>query len=194
MEKFKFGLKKFGVVVGLCFMVTSTAKAALRVHLYDTKNFTAKERAKLNEAILYIETIINGPEFRERVLNHTYQGQKQFVQNGGQTNEQVYETIMAGAEKYPVATEADQEIDMELEMYVPKWYQSRSVLGYTYQNTRKVWINRYFFSSADANEIAGNFIHEWTHKLGFEHDYKSTSRRPFSVPYAIGYMIRDLGN
>ena len=30
------------------------------------------------------------------------------------------------------------------------------------------------------------------HKLGFEHDFKATARRPQSVPYALGELIESL--
>ena len=126
-------------------------------------------------------------EFRDRILNHTYQGVKQFVDSNGLTNEQIYEKLLDGKETLlPVI---DNQMDLQLELYAN---YSTSTVGYTYANTTKIWMNRKFFDVYDPEEVARNVFHEWTHKLGFGHDSSATSRRPYSVPYAIGKIIQDL--
>lgn len=166
----------------------------LLMNVHTAKNFTDQQYDKLMQAQQLVELIINSAAFKSRVLNFTYQGSKQFVQNNGMSNEQIYETLMSGAEMYPVQTAADHFMDYDLVLYKPKWYQSKKVLGYTNQNTRVIHINKLFFNKADINEIAMNLVHEWTHKMGFGHDYKKTARRPYTVPYGVGYIVRDLGN
>jgi hypothetical protein len=42
-------------------------------------------------------------------------------------------------------------------------------------------------------EVAGNVFHEWTHKLGFGHDSRYSVSRNSSVPYALGYIMEELG-
>ena len=32
-------------------------------------------------------------------------------------------------------------------------------------------------------------MHEWLHKIGFEHSYYNNSDRPYTVPYAIGEIV-----
>ena len=56
----------------------------------------------------------------------------------------------------------------------------------------RVWTNDKFFTTNSLGKVAGNIVHEWTHKLGFEHDFNSTARRNYSVPYAVGNIIQEL--
>lgn len=177
------------------FLFTPVMKAeALTVQFDGVRYFNQAQADKLNAAKKLVELVINSRLFKERVLNFTYNGQKIFVQNNGLSNQQVYDLLMTGAERYPRQNPSDSTMNFDLELYTPKWYQSNNVLGYTSQNTETIYINKNFYNRAEVNEIAMNLTHEWCHKMGFDHDFKSTSRRPFSVPYGIGYLVRDLAN
>jgi len=169
-------------------------KQPLLVDIHTAENFNDAQYEKLLQAKQLVEMIINSAAFKERVLNFTYQGEKTFVQNNGMTNQQIYDYLMSGAEMYPAQTSVDHQMNYDLVLYKPKWYQSKKVLGYTSQDTNIIHINKNFYNKADINEIAMNMVHEWIHKMGFDHDFKSTARRPFSVPYGVGYIVRDLGN
>jgi hypothetical protein len=166
----------------------------LLMNIRSAENFTDRQYDKLMEAKALVEMIINSAAFKSRVLNFTYNGSLEFVQNNGMTNGQIYHYLMSGAERYPFQTEADRMMDFDLKLYKPKWYQSKRVLGYTSRDTSVIHINRNFFNKAEFNQIAMNLVHEWTHKMGFEHDFNRTDRRPYSVPYGVGYIVRDLGN
>lgn len=184
----------------IIFFLTMTAPTwagvpnPLLIEIHTAKNFNDQQYEKLMQATRLVELIINSQAFKNRILNFTYQGKREFVQNSGMSNEQIYETLMNGAELFPIQTNPDQRMDFDLVLYKPKWYQSKKVLGYTNRDTSVIHINKYFFNQAEINQIAMNLVHEWTHKLGFEHDFRKTQRRPFTVPYGVGYIIRDLGN
>lgn len=162
----------------------------VKVNLIAATGFTANERAKLDKAIVIFETVINSEEFKQRILNYTYQKKQQFVQNGGQTNLQIFETMMAGKETF--TTQADSVADFNLNLYTFSWFK-RGVVGETNPGTSKISMNRRFYSSFQPYQIAANMIHEWCHKIGYDHDYKSTARRPYSVPYAVGNLMSELG-
>lgn len=166
----------------------------LQMSFHTTENFNNQQYDKLMQAKQLVEMIINSAAFKNRVLNFSYQGKKEFVQNSGMSNKQIYDFLMTGAEQYPEKTASDHEMDYDLVLYKPKWYQSKNVLGYTSRDTNIIHINKKFFNDAEVNQIAMNLVHEWTHKMGFDHDFKRTDRRPYSVPYGIGYLVRDLGN
>jgi len=187
-------LKMMMLVLTMCVPAMAQSQQPLLMNIHTAENFSNQQYNKLMQAKELIETIINSAAFKSRVLNFAYNGIQGFVQNNGMSNQQVYEYLMSGAEKYPSQTGADQFMDYDLVLYKPKWYQSKKVLGYTSQDTNIIHVNKKFFNDAEVNQIAMNLVHEWTHKMGFDHDFKRTSRRPSSVPYGIGYIIRDLGN
>ncbi len=150
-------------------------------------NFEIEQEEKVNKAIEIIKKVIVSEEFRTEVINFTFNGERKFLDNAGLTNEQIYLKILNGAED--LLPESDNEMDLELELY----YTSRNTVGYTYPNTMRVWMNTKYFTPYTYSQVAGNIFHEWTHKLGFDHASSYSIARDSSVPYAIGYLIRDLG-
>lgn len=168
-----------------CVIPERSTDANLTINLV-TQDFAEDKEVKLNDAVERILLVINSVEFQERVLNHEYQGEKTFVDNKGMSNEEIYQAILEAAET--LNGEIDEEIDLDLTLY----YANNSTVGYTYPNTERIWINDKFFSVNSLGKIAGNLIHEWTHKLGFEHDFRSTARRQYSVPYGVGNIIQEL--
>ena len=108
------------------------------------------------------------------------------------TNEQIYDFLMAGAEKYPTQSAPDHVMDLNLALYVASPFSDQSVIGYTSVDDPTIHINRKIYRSSEISDIADNLVHEWCHKMGFEHDFEVTDRRPSSVPYAIGYIVDDL--
>jgi hypothetical protein len=150
-------------------------------------NFERDDEDKVLKAIEIIKKVIASSEFRTRVLSFSFEGKNSFVDNKGLTNEQIYQKLLEGAED--LAPEKDNEMDLDLELY----YSWRSTVGYTYPNGLKIWMNRKYFDVYTPAEVAGNVFHEWTHKLGFEHASSYSVSRNSSVPYALGYLIEELG-
>jgi hypothetical protein len=156
----------------------------IKADLYD---FDRDDEDKVYKAFDVIKKIVASREFRNRVINFTYQGKKQFVDNMGLSNEEIYQKLLDGRED--LKPKVDHIMDLELQLY----YSFRSTVGYTYPNDMRVYMNTKFFDSYTPSEVAGNVFHEWTHKLGFEHDSSYSVSRDSSVPYAIGYIIEELG-
>jgi len=152
-----------------------------------TYKFSASGRKKIEQAAELIKEVVASEEFKNRVLNHRYNGKKQFANNNGLTNRQIYNKILEGAEQ--LRPSKDNEMDLDLELYTDN---STNVVGYTYPNTNRVWMNNKYFSKNTPALVTTNMMHEWLHKLGFGHDAKATPQRPYSVPYAVGYIVRDL--
>jgi len=154
----------------------------------EMRSFSETQTEKMNQAVARIKIVINSVDFKDRVLAHTFNGERKFHNNDGMTNEEIYEHIMIGAET--LLPEEDREIDVDVTMY----YKNNSTVGYTYANTKRTWVNSKFFNKYTYAEVAKNVVHEWTHKLGFGHASNRTSSRPYSVPYAVGSIIEDLIN
>lgn len=150
-------------------------------------NTTSAQQEKFDKAIEIIKKVIATEEFRNQVINHTYNGKKTYVDNGGHSNEQIYQMILDGAEKLRPAK--NNTMDMEVELY----YAATSTVGYTYANVTKIWVNTKYFNTNSVQAVAGNLMHEWLHKLGFTHASSYSTSRDYSVPYAIGRMMSNIG-
>jgi hypothetical protein len=161
-------------------------EALLFTTLVKGVNFDSLERVKVEKAAELVKRIIMSQEFKDEVVNHIYDGQKAFVDNSGLTNLQIYDRIIIAAER--LSPEKNFRLDVEIELY----YEESSTIGYTYPSTPRIWMNRKFFTRYSPSQIAGNLTHEWLHKLGFVHAVSDTDSRAFSVPYAVGYIVRRL--
>ena len=148
---------------------------------------TATQEEKFNAALDIIKKVIATEEFKDRVLNHTYNGSKTFVDNRGLTNSQIYQKILEGAESLQPAK--NNTMDMEVELY----YAATNTVGYTYGNTTRIWVNSKYFNSYTFAGVAHNLMHEWLHKLGFTHASTWSVSRDYSVPYAIGDIVGMIG-
>ncbi len=164
----------------------------LDVRIESATNFNSSDLKKLERIVEIVDAVVNSTTFRDRVLNFTYKNQKRFYQNGGLNNEQIYTALMSGMEKFPSPSVADQTMQVNIRLFAPSFFQ-RNVIGYTRPNTKIISINRNFFRKSKEYDIAGNLVHEYLHKIGFSHDTYYSRARDSSVPYAIGYIVRDLG-
>lgn len=150
-------------------------------------NFTQEQEDKVKQAVEIIKKVITTKEFKDRVIHYTYNGKKQFVDNDGLSNEDVYRKLLDGAEIVGNTTK-NNTMDVELELY----HQTTKTIGYTYPNTVRIWMNKKYFNNYTPEKVADNLMHEWMHKLGFTHATQWSKDRDHSVPYAIGYIIEEL--
>lgn len=152
----------------------------------DFVNFSATQESKVLDAADLIRKVVASDEFKNKVVNYTYNGKKQFADNGGLSNTQIYQKLLEGAEK--LRPSKNNAMDITVETY----YTSANVIGYTLPSANKIWMNTKYLNNFTPVQVSSNMVHEWLHKLGFTHDYESTTKRPYSVPYAIGYIVKAL--
>src|SRR5687768_4675056 len=97
----------------LIFCFPSLAKAfEAQINLV---NFPQEQEAKIHQAVDLIKKVVTSPEFKQRVLSHTYNGEKIYVDNKGLTNEQIYQLIVDGSET--LIPGKNGRMDVELELY-----------------------------------------------------------------------------
>jgi hypothetical protein len=169
---------------------TSTVPAlalSYKTNVSYLSGFESADEAKYNKAVAIVKKVVATEAFRTAVLNHTYNGDKTFVQNNGLTNAEIYQDILDAAETLKPTKNNTMDVGVKL------YYENSSTVGYTNGSITYINVNTKFFDTYAANSVAGNLFHEWLHKLGYGHDSSATARRPYSVPYAIGYMVRTIG-
>lgn len=124
-----------------------------------------------------LEKTLNDKEFQSLVLNP-----KHIVEYvNGLSLQQVLDKVMSGSTDLEPAI--DHAANIRVEIYYSRF--SRAI-GYTYPNTVWQWFNRKFLWDSDSGRIGlvNNLLHEYCHKVGFDHPYRGFSRR--EVPYFYG--------
>jgi hypothetical protein len=195
---------RLATTAALLLWVTAPAAHAapgLPISLDALNGFSDASEAKVRQAAQALGSVLGSDEFRNAVLSFAYDGKAQFANNDladaqgntvatGLSNEQVYDTLLASRETYLGNT--DSEVHLDLTLYTPPFYKKWGVVGYGYPGQPQIFMNWFWFDAFSVAQVAGNLAHEWTHKLGFDHDYKATARRPYSVPYGVGCIVEQL--
>lgn len=181
--KMKKSLFLFSLFFVSHILHSSAATIDAQIHMV---NFPQKQEEKVQKAVELIKKVVADPEFKKRIIEHTYDGKKTYVDNKGLTNEEIYQMILDGSET--MVPGKNGRIDVELELY----HQDTRTIGYTYPNTTRIWVNTKYFDKYTPVQVADNLFHEWMHKLGFDHALKYSKSRNYSVPYAIGYLVEEL--
>ncbi len=150
--------------------------------------FSEAEQRKIHQASGLIKRIVGSEEFRDAILNHTWRGKKAFSDSQGLSNEEIYKKIIEGSE-LQTGHGPNFTMDLEIELYTD---MNSFTIGYTYPSIMRIYMNKKYLSKFAAHQVADNMMHEWLHKLGFNHSVKKNPERKYSVPYAIGYIVEDL--
>lgn len=150
-------------------------------------NFNSAQKEKVLKAVSLIKKVISSPEFKARILNHTYRGKLGFIDGKGLSNEEIYGKILKGAETVGNRDE-NNRMNGEIELFT----EASKTIGYTYPSTSRIWMNTKYFNTYTPVKVADNLMHEWMHKLGFGHAMEYSRSRNYSVPYAIGYLVEEL--
>ncbi len=185
-------MKKFFSITVFALAITGQSIAAVptRALTFDTNvltySMTSSQEAKIQKAEYKIRKVIGSETFRSRILNHTYNGRKQFNNNNGLTNLQIYTKILDGMESY--LKSKNNTIDLNVKVY----YQNSSTVGYTSTSSKYINMNTKFLNRYTSTQVTRNMIHEWLHKLGFSHSVYYSNSRNYSVPYAIGSIMEEL--
>lgn len=143
---------------------------------FDLKGCEEKYRPLLTLAVNKIPTVIPTSEFLNNLIIEIN------LSNG-----------MEG-ELSKLKNKSAQEIrDMllSIDLFLNTYYTYKNVLGYGYPSSKNIHLNTKYLSQyradnlIDLMKIGSNILHEHTHKIGAEHDFYDTKRRPNSLSYIM---------
>jgi hypothetical protein len=166
--------------------VVPSAALNFDVKLKIDSGFNGSQVDKLKTAEDLIRKVISSEEFRNRVVNFSFNGKKHFEDNQGLSNAQIYKKIIEGSETLTPG------VDNQMDLKVDVFKQNSITVGYTVPSELTVWMNAKFLNVNPSYKVTTNMVHEWLHKMGFHHAQANTPTRKYSVPYAIGYMVASL--
>jgi hypothetical protein len=167
------------LLLSVCLMVlVLSSYAQTRIRIDKSTGFdTPALQNKLNEAIGLFEKAINTNQFANLVLI------KKLLRRNGLSHNGVLDKILNGEE---TGTIPDHIINLTLE--VDK--TPRNEIGHTTGHT--ITTQASYILNNPAECYAAHLMHEYCHVLGFTHPNKRTLRRTKTVPYQVGYIVRDI--
>lgn len=123
--------------------------------------------SKIYAAKIKVNETIKSQCFNDFFLLKKYRSK--IIQTNGKTRQQVLDDIVSYAEELNVNT----------------YFKNNNVIGYRQPPLKDIFINKKFHDKFSPCASASNLAHESTHVMGYVHDFKSTKRRPYSVPYTV---------
>lgn len=141
---------------------------------------------KYKQAMALLKRVVATTTLKDKILNFDSPCTVNLFVDSSESRASIYRHILEGNET--LQPDKDNELDVEVEFY----YAATSTVGYTYGNSRRIWVNTKFFDKYTPPYVADNLMHEWLHKLGYKHSSAYNTCRQYSVPYAIGYITEDI--
>lgn len=127
-------------------------------------NATQTQIAQLQAAELKVNQTIQTQCFRDFMVKRA------LIQTNGKTNTQVVDHLQGV------------KLDLPSHFYYDRFSR---VVGYRQPPKPDLHFNTKFWAGATSCNRASNMAHEGSHTAGYGHDYKASTRRPYSVPYSI---------
>lgn len=150
----------------------------------DASKIDSQERLdKINNVALEMHTVINSSIFRDKIYVMDKSGETSKYKDV--SNSEVYQMIMKGAEVL------DPQVDYEMDIFIDDYFSLKRVIGYTFKTTKTIFVNTRYFDSRPSSLIGSNILHEYGHKLGFDHDFSNTPRRPKSICYQLNRVYEE---
>jgi len=153
--------------------VNKTDKDLELIKVKSFKGFTDREIEKFWQASKTVNKVTHSKCFEKYITDF-----KDLLNNKSQTRAELIEELRSS------------KPEINFVMY----YKNNSTVGYTYGNSDTIWMNRKFHGNYSLAQASANLGHERSHKLGYGHDFKNTSRRSRQTPYPIGAAIRACAN
>jgi hypothetical protein len=168
----------------------------LTINLIEHNNYGGQRIIRLQNAMDTIGRVINSEQFKDEVLNFTTDGQVTFYYrktvfgkeiDHPYSNQEVYEIIMAGVERYGNTTTGSMDLYLTLLNG-----SDGNVIGFGNPGSKEIFTYSVMFDSLTIPELVNHYSHEWCHKLGFDHSFHSNRLRNYSVPYGIGNIAEKI--
>lgn len=172
--------------VSFIFMQSNYAQQRVKVQAIEVDtSFDAVSRAKLQQAVKVLDSILNCEAFAQKVLQTNFK-----IGNHGLTNTQILELIRSGADNYKDKPK-DYSIDIRVAVFDP--YAGYGNFGTTNMTTRITSTHRCFILNSEIQCYISHLAHEYMHQIGF-YDEKTWAlgTKTESVPYKIGNIVKAL--
>jgi hypothetical protein len=158
-----------------------------RVNVY-FQDFNREQTEKMKKAVKAFETIMNLPEFKEKMQNFKSPLGNKFAENQGLTNQQIVYRLFSGSEQ--ATPSIDYEADLNLQLVERKWWHFNKKQGYIKDSMIFTYLD--WYDNASALQYAEYIAHQWACLVGFS-DKATKDLKAYTVPEAFGEIILEIG-
>lgn len=148
------------------------------------------EREKtMFEALKLFEKVMNEKEFQKELANFPFMFDSGNDPNRVLSSNEIASKILEGREFYQNKIDNNANINWIIQKKRKPLFSRYPAIGYGNENDIEIYTYTWFFDNSTFDKIAGHVAHEWSHKLGFKHQFNPHSERDKTVPYALGDLV-----
>lgn len=151
---------------------------------------TPEREQRMKKAIRIFEKVMNDKNFQKEISEFPYQYDVPNDPNRTLTPQQVVTKIFDGQEFYLMNKDNIANLHWFIKKKKRPIFSRHPAKGYGNPSEVQIYTYTWFFDE-DSNlaSIVGHIAHEWSHKIGFDHLFKSHVGRENTVPYAFGDIV-----
>ena len=148
------------------------------------------QKRKARRVAHLMENVINSDEFGDRVKAYDFKDRRYRPSKNEEwkeitENAKILDILRKGNEQ---GSEKNDDHEWKLNIKLGRFL---SQVGR--REGQLIITQNWFFKIANNDHsVAGHWVHEYAHVLGFGHDFEKTDRRPHSVPYAVGTIAEEI--
>jgi hypothetical protein len=152
---------------------------------------TPEREIIMKKVMKIFEKVMNDIAFQNDIASFSYEYDVDGDPNANMTPLQVATKLMDGAEVYKTDIDHTANLHWFIEFHRKplRFLHPDPPIGYGDPGKISIYTYSWFFDEGDIAGITGHIAHEWSHKVGFDHDPNNHPGRENTVPYAFGYMV-----
>lgn len=185
-------LKSIILFLLCCFLIVDQVAAQqlprFYVRIVGLTAVDSDEEATMRRAIRIFEKVMNDTTFQRRLMDTSFVFDLPNDPMRNLSSKQIVDTLFSGREWYSNVSDNTADI-----IWICNQRKKRplfsNTIGYGNENDSLINTYRWVMRTYKVENIVGNLAHEWSHKVGFDHQDDSHPERSKTVPYLFGNLV-----
>jgi len=149
-----------------------------------------ERETKMRRALSVFEEVMNDSCFWVSMDSMEYVFDLANDTNRHMSTKQINQKLYMGNEWYK--KENDSTANVYWVLKERTWHSL--AVGYGYPSQKVIHTYSWFLDKSDLASLVGHIAHEWSHKLGFDHQFNPHPGREQTVPYAFGNKVKEFAD
>lgn len=175
----------------IAFPVCTLGQQLSQFHVQAAKidGLKPAQEEKMKLALLVFEKVMNDKDFQKELADLKFYSDTDDDPNKTLNASQMVEKIYAAKEFYNSQADYKADVYWLIKKKRKPLFSKYPAIGYGNETEKEIYTYSWYLEKAVLAEIVGHIAHEWTHKLGFVHQFEPHKRRDETLPYAFGYLV-----
>jgi hypothetical protein len=146
------------------------------------------DKQKMLESLAIFQQVMNDKDFQRSLLDTTFLFDLPYDSMRTLTTKQIVDTLFSGKEWFRPYVDHTANINWECNQRKHK-PPLTTTIGYGNESDSIFHTYIFYIRNNEISDIVNNLAHEWSHKIGFDHQKRNHPGRENTVPYLFGNLV-----